>query len=102
VEVVILSVPNFASLPARLQAILGRVPENNQPKKGHIYWFTYQVLRSLLQKTGWEIERLAVNTFWSRIPLIGPCMQWCAKTWPGLFALSFVVMARRSIQKNSL
>ena len=29
---VIISVPNFSSLPARIQTLLGKVPENNQPK----------------------------------------------------------------------
>lgn len=33
VEHVIISVPNFCSLPARLQVFKGGVPENNRPKK---------------------------------------------------------------------
>ena len=36
---VVVAVPNFNSLPARLQTLVGRVPENNLATKGHIYWF---------------------------------------------------------------
>jgi len=31
---VIFSVPNFSSLPARMQTLFGLVPENNTAKKG--------------------------------------------------------------------
>ena len=37
----IIGVPNFNSLPARLQVLFGAVPENNRPNKGHVYWFNY-------------------------------------------------------------
>jgi methionine biosynthesis protein MetW len=45
-----ISVPNFVSLAARLQVLLGRVPENNTPRDGHVYWMTYSVVKKLLEE----------------------------------------------------
>lgn len=88
----IISVPNFSSLPARLQVLFGRVPENNRPKKGHVFWFTYGQLNTVLASSGWNICEGAFNAPWSTKPFIGPIMRWLAKVWPSLFALSFVVL----------
>lgn len=83
---VVISVPNFSSLPARLQVLLGKVPENNRPNKGHLYWFNYPVLTALAQKTGWQIETLSMNTF-SPFSKFGDVAQ---NAMPNIFALSFV------------
>ncbi len=92
---VIISVPNFVSLPARLQVLLGRVPENNTPRDGHVYWMTLKVVRSLLAQTGFEIEDLVTNTFWERIPLLGSITRLLAQINPSLFALSFIIKAKK-------
>lgn len=89
---VIIGVPNFSSLPARLQTFLGHVPENNRPHKGHIYWFNWPVLRALIEKGGWRIAAVRMNAPWERIPLLGSISHALAKIFPNLFALSFVVM----------
>ncbi len=90
-KTVILSVPNFSSLPARIQTLLGRVPENNKPRKGHIFWFTYAVLQKMVKEVGLNLIDIRVNTFWQDYFLVGMISRFLAKTWPSLFALSFVV-----------
>lgn len=95
---VIFSVPNFNSLPARMQALFGFVPENNTPKKGHIYWFNYPVLLKIIKDSDLEILRLETNTIWENKKIIGPAIKLLPKIWPNMFALSFVACCRR---KNS-
>jgi len=91
----VISVPNFSSLPARLQTLLGRVPENNTPRKGHVYWFTWRKLGRMLDEAGFEIVDARFNATFSRLPMIGSFFRWLAARRPALFALSFVVRAAR-------
>ncbi|GMU25355.1 methyltransferase domain-containing protein [Patescibacteria group bacterium] len=95
VETLIISVPNFASLPARLQVLFGRVPENNTPRKGHVYWYTQSVLCRNLEKNGWRIVAWGLNPPWMDKPIVGTLMKGLAHVWPSLFSLSFVVKAER-------
>jgi methionine biosynthesis protein MetW len=88
---VILGVPNFSSLPARLQVLRGKVPENNLPHKGHIYWFNYPVLMKLLKSHDLKVEKMSYNTIWEKKPIIGGIMKKLCVIFPNLFALSFVV-----------
>ena len=88
---VIIGVPNFSSLPARLQVLAGRVPENNRPNKGHIYWFNWRVVSALAAKCGLHIAEMRVNAPWERMPIIDGAMHQFAEWFPNLFALSFVV-----------
>lgn len=92
---VVIGVPNFSSLPARLQTLLGQVPENNRPHKGHIFWFNYGVLRKMAGKAGLTWDKLMVNTMFSRLPLIGWVMNKVSSIWPAAFALSFVVRLKK-------
>ncbi len=88
---VIVGVPNFSSLPARLQVILGHVPENNRPNKGHIYWFNHLVLMNLAAKAGLTLVECRKNTFrpasffGSMLPALSP----------NLFSLSFVALFKK-------
>lgn len=91
----IISVPNFSSLPARLQVLFGRVPENNRPNKGHVYWFTWSVLNALLAKHSLQLDVVAVNTPWERYPAVGGVMKWLGNIFPSFFALSFVVQCTK-------
>ncbi len=86
------STPNFASLPARLQVLLlcGRVPENNTPRDGHIYWMTERVVARLAQGAGLVLDMAWDNTFWQNRPIIGLLMCVLVYTWPSLFALAFI------------
>lgn len=92
-ENVLLSVPNFNSLPARIQALFGKIPENNTPKKGHVYWFNYDNLKAMLEKTGFKINVIETNTFWERMPAVKAVMKILKNNFPSLFALSFIVKA---------
>ncbi len=83
---VIVGVPNFSSLPARLQILSGAVSENNQPHKGHVYWFNYPVLIGLASKAGLKRAACSMNTF-RPATLFGDRFQ---QLFPNLFALSFV------------
>lgn len=88
---VIASVPNFNSLPARLQVLRGHVPENNQPWKGHVYWFNYSALKRLFAKCDLEVETIEKNTFWQSKPVSGMLARIVAGIFPGLGSLSFVI-----------
>ena len=84
---IIISVPNFNSLPARIQMAFGGVPENNRPNKGHVFWFNYRVLEKMLNNNGLSVSALKVNTFWEASTIT----KILAGIFPSLFALSFVV-----------
>jgi len=56
IDYLLISVPNFNHLSARISCLLGRVPFQNKPQRGgHIYWFNYSVLCQLLTDSGWKI-----------------------------------------------
>lgn len=93
---VYISVPNFVSLPARIQVLLGRVPENNTLRKGHIFWTTRKVLHALIKKCGLEIEKEVTTTFWENKPVWGQIMKLLVKIRPELFTLAFAIKARKS------
>jgi len=92
---VIFSVPNFSSLPARIQTLFGFIPENNTPKKGHIYWFNYPVLLKMVKDNDLKILRLEMNTIWENKKIISLIIKFLSKIWPNVFALSFVVCCKR-------
>ena len=93
---IVISVPNFGSLPARVQVLLGRVPENNRPNKGHLYWFTWSVLKDLLAQEHLLIEERRFNTVWERVPILGLVTKKIAQISPSLFALSFVIRCKKT------
>lgn len=94
---VIVGVPNFSSLPARLQVLLGRVPENNRPHLGHVYWFNQHVLSRFVTRAGLSVETMRTNTLWERFPMIGSLTRLLAALAPNLFALSFVVRLTKRV-----
>lgn len=87
---IIVSVPNFSSLPARLQTLLGRVPENNRAGKGHVYWFNHPILLSLAKRAILTPGRLQMNTF-----SVFTRFSFVTTLWPNLFALSFVLELKK-------
>ena len=87
----IVSVPNFNSLPARIQTLVGRVPENNRPNKGHVFWFNYGNLSEIFRKNNLDISELKTNTFFKNVFLVGAITGFLARIMPSVFALSFVV-----------
>lgn len=90
-DYVYISVPNFVSFPARLQVLFGKVPENNTSRDGHVYWMTQKVITELLEKSGFKIELLIVNTFWEKIFF----MKFLKKINPSFFGLSFIIKAKK-------
>jgi len=92
----LISVPNFNSLPARIQMLLGKIPENNKHRQGHIYWMSYSIIKDLLKESLFSIEEMKVNSFFSWVPVIKNLMQFLAKIKPSIFALNFVIKARKS------
>lgn len=91
---IILSVPNFNSFAARIQVLFGRVPENNRPHQGHIYWFNKRELEKMFNKMSLTLVELKTNTFWENIPGIKYIMKFLKTLFPNIFALSFTVTAR--------
>ncbi len=91
---VILVVPNFNSLVARIQVQLGRVPENNTPRKRHTYWFNYDVLMNLLASLDMEILTVRFHAFKYRHALLSRPFNLLTTIRPQLFALAFAVKAR--------
>ena len=95
---VIISVPNFNSLSARLQTMTGRVPENNTSRKGHIYWFNYRILKKMVESCNLEIIKIKGSYFYQNKKIISSVMEFFGKVFPSVFALSFVIMVKK---KNS-
>lgn len=89
----IISVPNFNSITARLQVLAWLVPENNTPKKGHCYWFNYDVINTLMEQNGFRVIRVESNTLW----VLNKVWLWriLLKVFPWLFALSFTVLCEK-------
>lgn len=94
-ENLVLAVPNFNSLPARLQMLMGKVPENNTLWLGHVYWTSYSIIRGLLQRNKFRMVDLRVNSFFSTAPILKNLMQFLAKLRPSVFALIFVIKAKK-------
>ncbi len=90
-EYVIVSVPNFSSVPARLQVLRGQVPENNRPQKGHLYWFNEPVLRSMAEKAGLQPVEIKMNTFFPFSKLGTGAVS----MWSNGLALSFVAKFKK-------
>ncbi len=97
---IIIGVPNFSSMPARLQVLLGKVPENNSPQKGHIYWFNFKELKKMLDALGYEIENAQFNGFGNSNIFTKLIFKFLARKWPSLFALSFVIRARQRAENS--
>lgn len=89
---VIVSVPNFNSAVARFQVLIGRVPENNTPQKGHIYWFSGKILLDMAQDAGLTLRAMRVNAPLERMPGIGAVSRLFSRLFPSLFSLSFVAL----------
>ncbi|MBU4480082.1 methionine biosynthesis protein MetW [Patescibacteria group bacterium] len=92
---IIIGVPNFSSLPARAQMFFGDVPENNNPKRGHIFWFNYKILQKMLKNNNLQQIDMVCNTFWEDKIIFGRLMKSLVKIFPSLFALSFVIKIKK-------
>jgi len=95
---VIVGVSNFSSLPARLQCMLGKVPENNKSNKGHMYWFNWQELNNMIEKTKLSIKDIRTNYQLMHLPVFGSILGVLARFMPNIFALSFVLSLEKKYE----
>lgn len=94
-DYLILSTPNFVSLAARLQVLRGQVPENNTLRKAHVVWVTRKMLHRLLKDANFKIEKEIYDSFYSAKPILGIIFKFLAQIRPEIFALSFVIKAKK-------
>jgi len=87
----ILGTPNFNSISARLEVLLGKVPSNNTPRKGHCYWFNKKNLEETIENNGLKVIEWQCNTILERYLFTKPLLA----LFPSLFALSFVVLCKK-------
>jgi ubiquinone/menaquinone biosynthesis C-methylase UbiE len=88
---VVLVVPNFHYWKGRLQMLLGQVPFQCKPQRGHIHWFNYMIFTDLITQAGLEVEAVILGGI-RRLGPIGNCLARCH---PNLFADSFAVRAKK-------
>jgi len=91
---VVIVVPNFNSIVARLQVMAGRVPENNTPRKQHVYWFNYGKLREVVSSAGLEIEAERFHSFKYDHRLFAAPFRLLARARPTVFSLAFAARLR--------
>jgi methionine biosynthesis protein MetW len=84
---VLIAVPNFQHVRGRFAMLTGRVPFQNRPQRGHVYWINRRVLSELIEAAGlrateWRYEPSL------RLRGIGRML---ARRWPSMFAVAFAV-----------
>jgi SAM-dependent methyltransferase len=84
---VVIAVPNFSHLKGRLTMLVGRVPFQSKPNRGHSYWMNERVLRVLIADAGLRVEAWR-NEPSTRLRRMGRRL---ADWFPNLFAVSFAV-----------
>jgi SAM-dependent methyltransferase len=92
---VIIVVPNFNSVVARYHVLVGRVPENNTPRKQHVYWFNREALRSVIASVGLEVVEERFHTFKYRSRFLAAPFRTLGRLRPTLFSLAFAARLRR-------
>ena len=88
---VVFVVPNFHYWKDRLKMLMGHVPFQCKPKRGHVHWFNYPTLQILLEEQGLQIETFVCGGFMR----LGPVGDWLARWHPNLFAHSFAVRVKK-------
>lgn len=88
---VVLVVPNFHYWKDRVKMLMGQVPFQCKPKRGHVHWFNYPTLQVMLAEQGLQIEHMVCGGF----VRLGPVGGWLARWHCNLFAHSFAVRAKK-------
>jgi methionine biosynthesis protein MetW len=91
---VVIVVPNFNSVVARLQVVAGRVPENNTPRKQHVYWFNHRQLGEVVSSAGLTVAAERFHSFKYDHRLIAAPFRLLARARPTLFSLAFAARLR--------
>jgi methionine biosynthesis protein MetW len=89
---VVLVVPNFHYWKERAHMVVGQVPFQCKPRRGHVHWFNYAMLQELITQGGLKIDA----TIFGGFHRFGPAGNWLARWHPNLFATSFAVRLRKS------
>jgi len=87
----VIVVPNFHYWKDRTQMLLGQVPFECRPERGHIYWFDYYILKDMIALAGLQVEAVDL----SGIKRLGPVGNWLARCYPNIFADSFAVRLQK-------
>jgi SAM-dependent methyltransferase len=86
---VVIVVPNFHYWRERVQMLLGRIPFQSRPQRGHVHWFNPLTLMALLDDTGLEPLEILYES-----PIrLGQLGRWLSTKWPAMFAASIGVRA---------
>lgn len=87
----VIVVPNFSYWKDRVRTLAGRVPFQCRPQRGHVYWFNYRALTTLLSEADLVVDAVRFGGF-TRMRSLGDRL---ARARPNLFAHSFAVRARK-------
>jgi methionine biosynthesis protein MetW len=82
---VVIVVPNFNFAVDRWRMLLGRIPSQCKPKRGHVYWFNYSIFQTMIHEAGLHPEEVILGTP-RRLGKLGSLL---AAGFPNLFAHSF-------------
>jgi SAM-dependent methyltransferase len=88
---VVIAVPNFNSLRARVDVARGIVPFQNRPARGHSYWFNERVLRELITDAGLQMVEWRVQPS-VRLGAPGRAL---AIRWSSVFGVAFAARLER-------
>lgn len=91
---VVVVVPNFNSIVARVQVLAGRVPENNTPRKQHVTWFNHRKLEEVVSTAGLEIVAERFHTFKYQHRALAAPFRMLGRARPSVFSLAFAVRLR--------
>jgi methionine biosynthesis protein MetW len=80
-------VPNFHYWKGRASMLIGKVPFQCKPRRGHVHWFNYAILQDFVTRAGLRIDTVVFGGLRRQ----GPVGEWLAHWRPNLFAHSFAV-----------
>ena len=86
---VVITVPNFAFLGARLSALFGRVPSVLNERKGHCFYFTRKKLQEIFVRANLRV--VAEKNYYPlmNVPVVGLCSRAIGWIFPSLLATEF-------------
>jgi len=88
---VVIVVPNFHYWKDRACMLIGKVPFQCKPKRGHVHWFNYRILQEIVAQAGLEVDAFVPGGF----RRFGPVGDWLARWHPNLFAHSFAMRLKK-------
>ena len=86
---VVIVVPNFHYWRERVQMLVGTIPFQSRPQRGHVHWFNPATLMALLADTGLE----PIELLFEPPARLGRMGRWLSTRWPSMFAASIGVRA---------